>query len=114
MKKIIHKFTETGEGKAKEGDHIFLNENYLTIAIYRGEESSATYKLLTYERIEEDWKPESNKVFYYIERDGEVWEGCFDWDEHGFMYKIGNCFPTKELAESKLKQIKDILKGVTQ
>ena len=115
MKKIIHVFTETGEGKAKDGDHIFLNENYLTIAIYRGEESSATYKLLSYERIIEDWKPKDMEHYWIIDSDGMViWENWKNNIEDRSRLRFGNCFPTKELAESKLKQIKDILKGVTQ
>ena len=75
-------------------------------------------------------KPKQWDLFYWIHAEGEIYETKFDWhnESHGFMYMFGNCFPTKELAEpyrditeliykcspEKLKQIKDILKGVTQ
>lgn len=46
------------------------------------------------------WKPESFESYYYVCDDGRVYytsySGCFDH----LMYKIGNCYKTKELAEA--------------
>ena len=107
MKKIIHQFTETGEVRKP------YNNEYILCGILPYKVFDANgwdeFPILIYERIEEDWKPKED--YYYISSEGIViknsWiEGNFD----NHLYEYGNCFPTKELAEEKLKQIKEILK----
>ena len=118
MKTIIHKFTETGEVREPKPNEHFLMDEYLpksVIASWDGRgDILNSYPILTYERIIEDWKPEEGDKYYYITAELSVY---WEWENHCLSekrIKVGNCFPTKELAEEKLKQIKDILKGVTQ
>lgn len=58
------------------------------------------------------WKPNFKYVYYFISTYGNI---CSDiWDDVTVdynRYKSGNCFQTKEEAEAKLKQIKEILKS---
>ena len=109
MKKIIHQFTETGE----KWEEIYMPLNKWLAQVM--ESNGAVGKLLTYERIIEEWKPEMHELYFFISTFGEIqsvyWQGN---PTDNSTYDYGNCFPTKELAEEKLKQIKDILKGVTQ
>ena len=109
MKKIIHQFTETGE----KWEEIYMPLNKWLAQVM--ESNGAVGKLLTYERIEEDWKPKEGDKIWFFTLFGEIrdsyWHSTIG-DKQLLQY--GNCFSTKELAEEKLKQIKDILKGVTQ
>lgn len=57
------------------------------------------------------WKPNKNDIYYYISSVGwfitsETWDNWIYDIEH---YEMGNCFKTKEEAEVKLEQIKQIL-----
>lgn len=57
------------------------------------------------------WKPNKNDIYYYISSVGwfitsETWDNWTYDIEH---YEMGNCFKTKEEAEAKLEQIKQIL-----
>ena len=116
MKKIIHQFTETGEvRKITDGEFYFRMGDCKSWCDY--EPSKDKYRVLTYERIEEEWKLKENDIYFYIDLAHNIVLETFFNNLEGLdeeRFKIGNCFPTKELAESKLKQIKDILKGVTQ
>ena len=114
MKKIIHVFTETGEEREVQDGEYYLDEpeckNWCSY-----DKSIRKYPILTYERIEEDWKPKGEEQYFYICGECRVIQDC--WNNGTYenrLLEVGNCFPTKELAEEKLKQIKDILKGVTQ
>lgn len=60
------------------------------------------------------WKPNFRDVYYFIfiytygNICNDRWNNAtVDYDR----YKFGNCFPTKEEAEAKLEQIKQILKS---
>jgi len=119
MKKIKHVFTETGEVRDPKPNEHFLMDEYLpksVIASWDGRgDILNSYPILTYERIIEDWKPEENSLYFSINNFLKIYE--YAWKNSivdNDLYESGNCFPTKELAEEKLKQIKDILKGVTQ
>ena len=117
MKKIIHKFTETGEVRPPRKNEGYSIDN--TIYIQDSDGTTVTsYPILTYERIIEEWKPKYQDNYFYltgIDIELKVWNDMWtNSDADDKRYSIGNCFPTKELAEKKLKQIKDILKGVTQ
>lgn len=56
------------------------------------------------------WKPKKRDKYYYIRSKGNV-NSAF-WHKGSVdihRYKFGNCFQTREEAEAKLKQIKQIL-----
>ena len=58
------------------------------------------------------WKPNKNDIYYYISSVGwfitnETW---YNWTHDIEHYEMGNCFKTKEEAEAKLEQIKQILR----
>ena len=56
------------------------------------------------------WKPKKRDKYYYIRSKGNV-NSAF-WHKGSVdihRYKFGNCFKTKEEADDKLKQIKQIL-----
>lgn len=58
------------------------------------------------------WKPNKNDIYYYISSVGwfitnETW---YNWIYDIEHYEMGNCFKTKEEAEAKLEQIKQILR----
>ena len=120
MKTIIHKFTETGEVREPKPNEHFLMDEYLpksVIASWDGRgDIQNSYPILTYERIEETWKPKSQDNYFYITEMFKVYNDMFvipthlQTNVHTERYRVGNCFPTKELAEEKLKQIKEILK----
>jgi len=105
MKKIKHVFTETGEVRGEQHEEL---GNWVIKCI------GNSHKIFSYERIEEDWKPKEGEYFWSITTYGELYRTLWYADTDMKRYTFGNCFPTKELAEEKLKQIKDILKGVTQ
>ena len=113
MKTIIHKFTETGEEREVQDGEYYLDEpeckNWCSY-----DKSIRKYPILTYERIEEDWKPKEGDEFYYIDVVGNLRGANYRENAHYPYFAYGNYFATVELAEEKLKQIKDILKGVTQ
>ena len=114
MKKIKHVFTETGEVRKVQRHDYFLTDDHEIRKSDFINPSSYEYPILDYERIEEEWKPKEGDKYYYITAELSVY---WEWENHCLSekrIKVGNCFPTKELAEEKLKQIKDILKGVTQ
>lgn len=62
------------------------------------------------------WKPEAGEKYFYIElgyHEGFVidyrWSGYHSTDiKH---YRLGNCFRTRKEAETKLKEIKKLLRG---
>ena len=105
MKKIIHQFTETGE----KWEEIYMPLNKWLAQVMGS--NGAVGKLLTYERIIEEWKPEENSLYFSINNFLKIYE--YAWKNSivdNDLYESGNCFPTKELAEEKLKQIKEVLK----
>ncbi len=70
----------------------------------------------THTRIEEKWKPKEGSVYYYINTacgGMEVQGTTFTSEDLSTKdFEVGNCFLTKELAEEKLKKIKEILNKV--
>ena len=103
MKTIIHKFTETGE--VRKEHHAEINE---WVAQCIGD--SFNDKIFSYERIEEDWKPKDGDEFYFIDVVGNLRGANYRENAHYPYFAYGNYFTTVELAEEKLKQIKEILK----
>lgn len=61
--------------------------------------------------IEEKWKAEEGDVYYFIY--GSVLDIDYSYDNNNntdnTRYKLGNYFKTKELAEEKVKEIKELL-----
>ena len=119
MKKIKHVFTETGEVRTPRKNEGYSIDN--TIYIQDSDGTTVTsYHILTYEGIEEEWKPKENECYYCISSCGVIMKEMFVMPKRyptnidTERFNFGNCFPTEELAESALKQIKDILKGITQ
>ena len=60
-----------------------------------------------YEIAKSPWKPKINDLYYFVDPDG------FIADEHNTvtifdrnMLKLGNCYPTKELAEKDIEKWK--------
>lgn len=61
---------------------------------------------------ERKWKPKIGEIIYTIQGNGEILESYYD---NSMMYyqkciEIGNCFKTREEAEIKLNQIKNLFK----
>ena len=121
MKKIKHVFTETGEVRKLQKDEYGLRtyerDGVFNEILYQHSNHyyAEKFTILDYERIEEDWKPKGEEQYFYICGECRVIQDC--WNNGTYenrLLEVGNCFPTKELAESKLKQIKFLLKGVTQ
>ena len=113
MKTIKHIFTETGEMRVPDMDELYWSNIDLPCTSSGGIETPK--RIVIYERIEEEWKPKENSLYFSINNFLKIYE--YAWKNSivdNDLYESGNCFPTKELAEEKLKQIKDILKGVTQ
>ena len=113
MKTIKHIFTETGEVKRiTDGEFYFRMGDCKSWCDY--EPSKDKYRVLTYKRIEEEWKPKYQDNYFYltgIDIELKVWNDMWiDSDGDDKRWGSGNCFPTKELAEEKLLKIKEILK----
>ena len=114
MKKIIHQFTETGEMRVPDKNELYWCEIDLPCISNGGIETPK--RIVAYERIEEEWKPKSQDNYFYITEMFKVYNDMFvipthlQTNVHTERYRVGNCFQTKELAEEKLKQIKEILK----
>ena len=124
MKKIIHQFTETGEVRELQKDEYGLRtyerDGVFNEILYQHSNHyyAEKFTILTYERIIEEWKPTNEDYIFFINAKMEIEDHyrAFHYTNEYLecLIKANNCFPTKELAEEKLKQIKDILKGVTQ
>ncbi len=59
----------------------------------------------------EKWKPKGGDDYFFINNFSSV---CCPWDSDDTdlkRYELGNCFPTRELAEQALERIKLALKG---
>ena len=117
MKTIKHIYTEIDHRPPKKGE-LYLGD-YNTTSIACTDHSpceSRSHPILTYEKIEEDWKPKDGKNYYFINSTFNVSvEKCITPTQYPTnilteRFRNGNCFPTRELAEQKLKQIKEILK----
>ena len=113
MKKIIHQFTETGEVRGPKKNEYYINDE----GFFKKAETDYVmleYPILTYKRVEEKWKPKYQDNYFYlmgIDIELKVWNDMWvNSDGDNKRWGVGNCFPTKELAEEKLKQIKEILK----
>lgn len=50
------------------------------------------------------WKPERGETYWYVEKDGDIWERewhpCRYMSKHMNRYKLGNCYRTREEAET--------------
>lgn len=61
--------------------------------------------------IEKRWRAEKDKVYYFIAGSGYYIDDDYDTRDNidDVRYEIGNYFRTKELAENKLRGIKELL-----
>ena len=64
--------------------------------------------------MKKQWKPEPNKMYYYITLDGEggkVWLGRNDKTDYDKkLIRMGNCYQRITTARRKLNQINKTLK----
>lgn len=64
------------------------------------------------EKVKVKWVPKDGEKYYWInyrlEINWFIWEGL--WADRD-LFKCGNCFETREVAEGKLEKIRGILKG---
>jgi len=109
IKKTI--FTFTGEKTSpKAGDWFHRDGEY----IRAGFDYSNSYEIVTREEILEDWKPKETEVIFFITTTaGSLQVMATNYVEGAWTdgnVKDGNCFPTRELAEAKLSEIKTLLK----
>ena len=107
IKKVT--FTSTGENRfPKEGEY-YMSENNWYLATFDFTQES--YDIYTLEVIEEQWKPEAGEKYFFISDIMEVNETTFVNVSRldNVKYSLGNCFRTRESAEAKLKEIKEIL-----
>ena len=58
-----------------------------------------------------DWKwiPEMSNKFYFINIDGKVNVGIHNKETDNIMFNFGNCFKTREEAETASNKIKEVL-----
>lgn len=58
-----------------------------------------------------DWKwiPEMTHKFYFVDINGNVKIGIHDKETDNAMFEFGNCFRTKEEAETMAEKIRDLL-----
>lgn len=67
---------------------------------------SDLYELLTGQLMikRKPWKPEYGETYWYVEKDGDIWERewhpCRHMSDHMNRYKLGNCYRTREEAEA--------------
>ena len=62
-------------------------------------------------KIKKEWKPVYGETYYYIGLSGEAritWN--FDYDGDKKLFEIGNCFKTREEAEKKAAEVKELFK----
>lgn len=59
------------------------------------------------------WKPKEKEIYWCICPDGHLSSGIFDNDEFdNGSYNFGNCFRTREEAETAAERVKKALKGI--
>ena len=69
-------------------------------------ESSILYNLIVgnYTIERKPWKPERGETYWYVEKDGDIWERewhpCRYMSDHVNRYKLGNCYRTRGEAEA--------------
>lgn len=59
------------------------------------------------------WEPAEDDIYWYIKSSGDVdycYWGGLSWDYDRLAFD--NCFRTKEVAEEKAKEIREVLRGV--
>ena len=62
-------------------------------------------------RVKEVWRPKFNQKYYYAGACGEVESMCnLDNDFDKKIFEIGNCFKTREEAEKKAAEVKELFK----
>ena len=100
----IHKFDIDGNSKARllDDDRNYQDSNYFLKEILNG----------TYEIEKLPFKPKPLQEFWYVNSDGRaiccVWSNFIvDWS----LYKLGNCFRTKEEAEANADRIRKEIMG---
>jgi hypothetical protein len=61
-----------------------------------------------------NWKPKDEEPYFYISEKMEIWEAkyCIGWWVDADRVKVGNYFRTEAQAQTALKRIKNVLKGV--
>ncbi len=58
----------------------------------------------------ERWKPETNEMYWFIPKDGEVIPFCWCADKIDMeCFNFGNCFRTEEEAEAAAEKVKALL-----
>lgn len=74
------------------------------------------YRIKPEEPSNEPWKPNGNEKYFFV---GQRNDGLFDVGEYHWggniednnLFKIGNCFRTREEAEAAVERVKAALKG---
>lgn len=111
VKKVI--FTFTGECRIPNISEWFRSGDTFLNSLNG---SWTPHDIYTREEIEEVWKPKDGEHYFVIAFPmnihacgiHESYWGEDGWDKNRF--EIGNIFRTREAAEKKLEQIKEILK----
>lgn len=63
-----------------------------------------------FEEVSNRWKPVKNQLFWYIDLQGSVYSSYWDNDYiSGYFFDFGNCFSTREAAESARDKVKSLL-----
>jgi len=105
-KRILRAFEKTMYRDVTRGQFVYDTWTY-------AHDSSVPYEIVTREEILEDWKPKRAETFYYITTStfklAVIQAGYFE-ENNLVNIDDGNCFPTRELAEAKLSEIKTLLK----
>ena len=110
MKQKIYKFTPTGEVRPPKYNEYFIRTDNL-MPDRSSYDFSDNRTILKLEIIEEEWKPKDGEPFYIIDSLCEVITLYSTFGLNPKLLDVGNCFPTKELAEEKLEKIKQVLRG---
>jgi len=111
MKTKKYILTETGEVRhPKEGEYFINKLGYIA---YAHVNFGSDYPILKLGIVEEEWMPKENETAWYPQLyTKEVAELFWSGSKmNRNMLELGLIFPTKELAEARLKEVIEFLKG---
>lgn len=94
-----------GKNKGKDNNIIVVSEEEKEIIEDKVKRINENYG------VEKRWRAEENKTYYFISASNFYIDDDYDIRDKidDERYKIGNYFRTKELAENKVKEIKELL-----
>lgn len=94
----VYKFTEEG----------LFHKGYEKFVITKDKELLYDFLTGKYEVIKKPWKPNDSEEYYYVDYYGKAIVVDWETDDIDLVrWKVGNCFKTKEEAETKGRELMD-------